>query len=73
MIEKIDIETLRKDLIDYYGTAMFTVSPLAMIEVTTVESASDEELIQIARNNNIDLSKYIYIEENRKENIYVRK
>lgn len=57
MIE-INIEKLKQDLIDYFGTAMFNASPLAMIELSKVENASDEKLIEIALNNNFDLSKY---------------
>lgn len=57
MIE-INIEKLKQDLIDYFGTAMFNASPLAMIELSKVENANDEELIEIALNNNFDLSKY---------------
>lgn len=57
MIE-INIEKLKQDLIDYFGTAMFNASPLAMIELSKVENATDEELIEIALNNNFDLSKY---------------
>lgn len=67
---EIDIERLRNDLINYYGTAMFSSSPLAIIELSKIETASDEELIQIAQNNNFDLNKYII--DNKGEN-YVRK
>lgn len=55
---EIDIEKLREDLIDYYGTAMFNASPLAVMELTKVENATPEELIQIALKNKIDLSNY---------------
>lgn len=60
MIQEINIDKLRKDLLDYFGTAMFTSSPLAIIELTKIERASDEELIRIALNNNFDLNKYKY-------------
>ena len=33
-MNNIDIERLRKDLIDYFGTAMFGVSPIAMMELS---------------------------------------
>lgn len=69
MFVEIDIEDLRKDLINYYGTAIFNSSPLAIIELSKVEQATDEELIQIAQNNNFDLNKYI----NNKGERYVRK
>ncbi|MBE6145775.1 MAG: hypothetical protein E7171_04060 [Firmicutes bacterium] len=55
---EIDIEKLRKDLIDYYGTAMFNASSLAIIELTKVENASPQELINIALKNNFDLTEY---------------
>ena len=55
---EIDIEKLRKDLIDYFGTAMFNASPLAIIELTKVENASPQELINIALKNNFDLTEY---------------
>ena len=73
MIQEIDIETLRKDLIDYFGAAIFTSPPLAIIEISKIENAQPEELIQIARNNNIDLNKYLYTNEEGKDNVYVRK
>ena len=55
---EIDIEKLRKDLIDYYGTAMYNASPLAIIELSKVENASPQELINIAIKNNFDLTEY---------------
>ena len=55
---EIDIEKLRKDLIDYFGTAMFNASPLAIIELTKIENASPQELINIALKNNFDLTEY---------------
>lgn len=59
MITEIDIERLRKDLIDYFGTSLFVYSPLAIMELSKIERASDEELIQLAQNNNFDLNKYV--------------
>lgn len=58
----IDIERLRKELIDYYGTAM-QINPVAVIELSIVEKASPERLIYIAINNGFDLNDY-KIEEN---------
>ena len=60
MTYKVNIETLKEDLINYFGTAMYSSSPLAVIELTKIEKAKDEELIQIALDNNFDLNKYIY-------------
>ena len=53
----IDIESLRKDLIDYFGSAM-SFNPLAMSDLTKVENSSPEELIKIAQDNNFDLEDY---------------
>ena len=55
---EIDVCRLRRDMKDYYGTAMFNASPLAVMELTKVENATPEELIQIALKNKIDLSNY---------------
>ena len=41
-------EELRKALMDYYGTAMSSGNPMAVIELSQAESASDEKLIQMA-------------------------
>ena len=55
---EIDIEKLRKDLIDYFGTAL-NFNPLAVIDLTNIMNASAEELIDIALNNNFDLNSYV--------------
>lgn len=54
----IDIEKLREDLKDYYGTAMM-FNPIAMMELEQVTKASNEKLIEIAQKNKIDLNDYI--------------
>ena len=53
----IDIERLRRDLIDYFGTAM-SVFPVAMMELSQAEKASPEKLIEIAKKNGFDLRDY---------------
>ncbi len=55
---EINIDKLREDLIDYFGTAMYNASPLAIIELSKVENASPQELINIALKNNFDLTEY---------------
>lgn len=55
---EIDIEKLRSDLMDYFGTAM-GFFPVATMDLIKVQNASSEELINFALKNNIDLSKYI--------------
>ena len=58
-MEDIDYNRLREDLIEYFGTAMFNGSPLAIIEISKIEYATDEELIDIAQKTNFNLEKYI--------------
>ena len=55
---EIDIEKLRSDLMDYFGTAI-GFFPAATMDLIKVQNASGEELINIALKNNFDLSKYI--------------
>lgn len=55
----IDIERLRKDLLDYFGSAMFSGFPMAMMDVMKIQNASADTLIRIASENGFDLSKYI--------------
>lgn len=55
---EIDIEKLRSDLMDYFGTAM-GFFPVATMDLVKVQNASPEELINISLRNNFDLSKYI--------------
>lgn len=60
---EINIEELRKDLINYFGTAT-QMYPVAMMELSQVETASEEELINIAIKNGFDLDNYITNNEN---------
>lgn len=45
----IDVDALREDLINYFGTAMFCSNPMAMIELEEVKRANDFELVRIAK------------------------
>ena len=54
----IDIERLRQDLIDYFGSAI-PIYPVAIMDVTVVEIASDDKLIEIAKSNGFNLNNYI--------------
>ncbi len=53
----IDIDALRNDLIDYFGSAM-TINKVAMMDLIQVENASDNELVNIALRNGFDLYNY---------------
>ena len=56
---QIDAEKLRRDLKNYYGTAMFSVSPMAVMDLSRVELTSDQELVRMAEEKGVDLRKYI--------------
>ncbi len=53
----MDIEKLRNDLIDYFGTAML-IHNYAIIDIIEVENASEKKLIELANKMNFDLNKY---------------
>ena len=57
-MDNINIEKLRNDLIDYFGTAFFSGFFSASIDISRIENASDYELIKIAENNGFDLDNY---------------
>ena len=54
----IDIKKLRRDLLDYYGSATHSGFPMALIELSDVEMASGYQLVEIAKKNGIDLNNY---------------
>ena len=54
-----NIEELRRDLIDYYGTAMNSGFGMAVIDLSEIEHASPEKLISIAKKLGVDLRNYI--------------
>lgn len=41
MEQKIDIDRLREDILDYYGTAMFNDFAMAAMNVQFIKMASD--------------------------------
>lgn len=47
-------DDLRKKLKDYYGTAMFSGNPMAVIDLSRVDSANDEELEKLANKAGIN-------------------
>ena len=44
-----NIEELKQQLKDYYGTAMYNSFPMAVIELSRIENMSDEEILREAR------------------------
>ena len=53
----MDYEKLREDLIDYFGTATI-FNQMAIINLSIVENASYDKLIEIAIENGFDLDNY---------------
>lgn len=53
----IDIDALRNDLINYFGSAM-QYNQVAMMELIKVEQASDNEIVNIAIKNGFNLYDY---------------
>ncbi len=53
-----DYDRLRRDLMDNYGTAMFSGFPMAVMDLSRVEKASEEELLRIASKERVNLDKY---------------
>ena len=55
----LDLDRLRSDLQDYFTSAYFMVSPLAIMELSQIDDATDIELIKMAQKNGFSLKKYI--------------
>lgn len=56
---EFDYLRLREDLMDYYGSAMANVSPLAVMDLTTVETMNDAELVNLAKKLGFNVERYI--------------
>ena len=56
--KKFDIDRLRKDMKDDYGTAMMNGFPTAMMDLSKVESSTPEELLRMAQERGVDLGRY---------------
>ena len=63
-MSNIDIEKLREDLEQYFGTAMFNGNPQAMIELEEVKRANAQKLISIAQRCGFNINNYTEREEN---------
>lgn len=56
----IDFESLRRDLTDDRYAGAFAGMPAMLMEAWEIESASEEELLELAAREGIDLSRYEY-------------
>lgn len=54
----LDMERLRRDLKDHFGTGAFSGMPAMMMEVVNVSGMTDEAVISKARSEGFDLSRY---------------
>lgn len=52
---EVNVEQLRKELLDYCGTAAFSGMPAAMGDMVEIEHASPSELIAIAERFGLEL------------------
>lgn len=55
----IDIQKLRNDLKDNYGTAMFNGFPMAVMDLAKIDRMSDQEIVEYALKKNLRIEKYI--------------
>lgn len=58
MNENIDYESLRRELMSYFGAAM-QIYPVAVMDLVKVERTTEAELVELAIKNGFDLSNYI--------------
>ena len=66
-MEEIDINKLKQDLKDYYEAAYFTLGyGSALMDSFDLDNLSDEEIINKAAKNGVDLEQYIINNSNKK-------
>ena len=51
--EEEDVEEVRERLRDYYGSAMFSGFPMAVMDLCDTDSMDDEEVLEKARENGL--------------------
>ena len=66
-MEEIDINKLKQDLKNYYEAAYFTLGyGAALMDSFDLDNLSDEEIINKAAKNGVDLEQYIINNSNKK-------
>ena len=58
LMDEFDEEALRERLMDECGTAMFGGFPAALLDVADIESASSDELLEMAEHLGVDPEEY---------------
>ena len=56
----LDRERLIRDLEDYFGTAVASGMPMALLDLARVRTASDRQLLKMVRKCGFDISRYMY-------------
>jgi hypothetical protein len=56
--KSLNYDRLRRDLADYYGTAMYSGFPMEMMELEQVKRASEAELEKFAKKAGLNSRKY---------------
>ncbi len=54
---ELDIDRLREDLINYFGTAL-NYQEYAMVDLVQIDALDEQELITLAIQNGFDIDKY---------------
>ena len=54
----IDINKLKRALMDYYGTAMHSGFPMAVIDLGNIEKMSPEDLVSLAYKLGLNLEDF---------------
>lgn len=58
LMDEVDEEALRQRLMNECGTAMFGGFPAALLDVADIESASSDELLEMAERLGVDPEEY---------------
>ena len=54
----VDVSRLKDDLESCFGTAMCSGLPMAVVELSQLESASPQQLVELAQRAGFDLRDY---------------
>lgn len=54
----INVDALREYMRDYYGTAMFSGFPVALLDLSDIDSMDPYELCEKAEEMGIDLTRF---------------
>ena len=57
-IDNYNVDAIRDVLEDYYGTAMITASPFAMVDLIDLSNKSDYEILCMAINMGINIEVF---------------